>query len=269
MKGLQCFLYQPLSTAGAVSSGKGARNGAKLIRQRVPAVSHPALRAMIDVPTRAAVPLWSGGRVYGHVSVDMKERGLCLNTHMRVFCIHAKRLISSLDRSIHSDESDGKFHRQTQLLPWEGRMLLCVQEGLTHTHTHTYWQYVRVERCCPVAAACDFSSTWQMYTANSWSVMVHVGLFSSSVDPLSPSPDYSTHKPLSSRPHQSGTTCCDLIRAGWPMMTSSKQDAPLSSETDSLRWPKAGHQLSVSVTLLLLCTLHFSFRLNNGQLWSL
>lgn len=167
-------------------------------------------------------------------------------SYVWLFCTHAKRLISSLDRSIHSDESDGKFHRQTQPLPWEGRVWLCA-------HIDSMWG----SRCCPVegdvqAAACDLSSTWQTYTANSWSVMVHVGLFSSSVDPLSPSPYYSTHKTLSGRPHQSVTTCCDLIRAGWPMMTSSKQDAPLSSETDGLRWPKAGHQLSVSVTPLLL-----------------
>lgn len=149
----------------------------------------------------------------------------------------------------------------------------CVCRRGSHTHTHTHIDSMWGSRCCPVegdaqATACDLSSTWQTYTANSWSVMVHVGLFSSSVDPLSPSPDYSTHKPLSSRSHQSGTTCCDLIRAGWPMMTSSKQDAPLSSETDGLRWPKAGQELSVSVTPLLLCTLHFSFRLNKGQLWS-
>jgi len=108
---------------------------------------------------------------------------------------------------------------------------VCSGGALTHTHTHTHTHFDSVEMLpCTSPGLWSFTPshthTWQTYTANSWSVMVHVGLFSSPVDPLSPSPYCSTHKPLSSRPHQSGTTCCDLIRAGWPMMTSSKQDAP-------------------------------------------
>ncbi len=65
MKGLEFLLYQPLSTAGAVSSGKGASYGAKLIRQRVPAVSHPALRGhdrCLDQGCGATVGWWQSVR---------------------------------------------------------------------------------------------------------------------------------------------------------------------------------------------------------------